>query len=38
MAVCVAVKPAPTTITGEHWVACHWAAEGLATEQARGPS
>jgi oligopeptide/dipeptide ABC transporter ATP-binding protein len=28
--VCVAVKPEPTPITGEHWVACHWAADRLA--------
>ena len=30
MDVCVTVKPEPTPITGEHWVACHWAAGQLA--------
>ena len=30
MDVCVTVKPEPTTISGAHWVACHWAAEQLA--------
>jgi peptide/nickel transport system ATP-binding protein len=30
MDVCVTVKPEPTSITDEHWVACHWAAGQLA--------
>jgi peptide/nickel transport system ATP-binding protein len=34
MEVCVTAKPEPTVITGEHWVACHWAAERLAGEGA----
>jgi len=35
MEVCLTVKPEPTPITGEHWVACHWAASRLAS-QSRG--
>jgi len=31
MEVCLTVKPEPTPISGEHWVACHWAAEQLAS-------
>jgi len=27
MEVCATVKPDPTRITEEHWVACHWAAK-----------
>ena len=30
MEVCVAVKPEPTTISREHWAACHWANEHVA--------
>jgi oligopeptide/dipeptide ABC transporter ATP-binding protein len=29
--VCLTVKPEPTPITGEHWVACHWAAGQMAS-------
>jgi peptide/nickel transport system ATP-binding protein len=33
MDVCVTVKPEPTAISGEHWVACHWAAEQVAADR-----
>ena len=29
--VCLTVKPEPTPISGEHWVACHWAAGQMAS-------
>ena len=29
MEVCETVKPDPTRLSEEHWVACHWAAEQL---------
>jgi hypothetical protein len=32
MDVCVTVKPEPTPITDEHWVACHWAAGQLVAQ------
>jgi peptide/nickel transport system ATP-binding protein len=30
MEVCATVKPDPTPISDEHWVACHWVADQLA--------
>jgi peptide/nickel transport system ATP-binding protein len=30
MEVCADLKPEPTSLSAEHWVACHWAAEQLA--------
>ena len=37
MEVCVTVKPEPTPISAEHWVACHWAAEQLAGKSGGPP-
>jgi len=34
MDVCLTVKPDPTPISGEHWVACHWAAQQIAARPA----
>jgi oligopeptide/dipeptide ABC transporter ATP-binding protein len=36
MEVCVTVKPDPTRLSEEHWVACHWAAQQL--DAGRGAS
>jgi oligopeptide/dipeptide ABC transporter ATP-binding protein len=33
MDVCVTAKPAPTQLSDEHWVACHWAAGLVASER-----
>ncbi len=36
MEVCVTVKPEPTRLTAEHWVACHWVAEQQRRTDAAG--
>ncbi len=36
MEVCSTVKPSPTKLTAEHWVACHWAAGQVSGSQRGG--